>query len=72
MAPRVELVDGKQADHLEDRPGVRYVEPNGTFKATATASTVPTDQLFSRQWALASSDGIAAPGAWWTSRGAAP
>ena len=45
------------------------MEPNGTFKATAVASTVPTDQLFSRQWALASAGGIGAPGAWWTSRG---
>ena len=49
---------------------MRFVEPNGTFKATATASTVPTDRLFSQQWALASADGIGAPGAWWTSRGA--
>ena len=70
VAPRVELVDGSDAERLEDQPGVRYVEPNGTFKATATASTVPGDRLFSQQWALASADGIGAPGAWWTSRGA--
>ena len=30
----------------------------------------PSDRLFSQQWALASADGIGAPGAWWTSRGA--
>ena len=70
VAPRVELVDRSDAQRLEDQPGVRYVEPNGTFKATATASTVPSDRLFSQQWALASVDGIGAPGAWWTSRGA--
>lgn len=70
VAPRVKLVDGAKAERLEDQPGVRFVEPNGTFKATATASTVPSDRLFSQQWALASADGIGAPGAWWTSRGA--
>ena len=70
LAPRVKLVDGDRAERLEDQPGVRFVEPNGTFKVTATASTVPSDKLFSQQWALASADGIGAPGAWWTSRGA--
>ena len=70
VAPRVELVDGSEAQRLEDQPGVRFVEPDGTFKASATASTVPSDRLFTQQWALASADGIGAPGAWWTSRGA--
>ncbi len=70
VAPRVKLVDSPDARRLEDRPGVRYVEPNATFKATANASTVPGDRLFAQQWALASVDGIGAPGAWWTSRGA--
>lgn len=70
VAPRVKLVDGSEAQRLEDQPGVRFVEPNGTFKVAATASTVPTDRLFSQQWALASADGIGAPGAWWTTRGA--
>ena len=70
LAPRVELVDGSEARRLEDQAGVRFVEPNGTVKATATASTVPADRLFARQWALARADGIGAPGAWWTTRGA--
>ena len=70
VAPRVELVDGSEASQLEDEPGVRFVEPDSTFEAAASASTVPSDSLFTRQWALASADGIGAVGAWWTTRGA--
>ncbi len=70
VAPRVKLVDRAEAARVEDQAGVRFVEPNGTFKVAASASTVPSDRLFSRQWALASADGIGAPGAWWTSHGA--
>ena len=48
--------------------GVRYVEPNGTFRVAAT-TTVPNDPLFARQWPMAQADGIGAPGAWWTTKG---
>ena len=69
VAPRVRLVDQDDAAGLEDHPGVRYVEPNRGFRASAAISTVPRDQLFRRQWALSTAGGLGAPGAWWTSRG---
>jgi subtilisin family serine protease len=69
VAPRIEVVPKAEAKDLAPSDGVRYVEPNETFKVAAT-TTVPNDPLFAQQWPMSQADGIGAPGAWWTSKGA--
>lgn len=68
IAPGLELVGeaSASAPELRDEPGVRFVEPNRTYRASA----LPNDSLFPRQWPLSRPDGIGAVGAWWTSLGA--
>lgn len=68
IAPGLEVVGqgSGSAAELREEPGVRFVERNHTYRASA----LPNDKLFSRQWPLSRPDGIGAVGAWWTSLGA--
>ncbi len=67
LLPGVGAVTGgaQRARRLEASDGVRWAEPNRTFRA----SGMPNDRLFARQWALANPTGIGAAAAWWSSRG---
>lgn len=67
IAPHVELVPHEDRAKLAGAD-VRYVEPNHTFKAAGLPSVL-NDPLFVQQWPLATTKGISAPGAWWTTQG---
>jgi subtilisin family serine protease len=65
IGPRIESVRADAAS-LRDQSGVRYAEPNHTFRAAA----LPADRLFTQQWALSTLNGVGAAGSWFSSAGA--
>lgn len=67
LAPNVELVQREERSQLRGAD-VRYVEPNRAFRTSGLPSVL-NDPLFRRQWPLATTDGIGAPSAWWTTQG---
>ena len=69
IAPGVRVTRGgaSTAARLRRTPGVRWVEPNRTFRAAA----VPNDPLFGQQWPLAQPDATGVQDAWRTSVGGA-
>ena len=69
IAPGVRVVRGGSAAaaRLRRSPGVRWVEPNRTFRAAAT----PNDPLLDQQWPLTQPDATGVQEAWRTSVGGA-
>ena len=67
IAPGVRVVRGgaATATRLRRSAGVRWVEPNRTFRAAA----VPNDPLFAQQWALVRPEATGVAEAWRTSTG---
>jgi subtilisin family serine protease len=69
IAPGVRVARGgaSTAARLRRTPGVRWVEPNRTFRAAA----VPNDPLLGQQWPLTQPDAAGVQDAWRTSIGGA-
>ena len=69
IAPGVRVVrgDSAAAARLRRSPGVRWVEPNRTFRAAA----IPNDPLLEQQWPLTQPDAAGVQEAWRTSVGGA-
>jgi subtilisin family serine protease len=69
IAPGVRVVrgDSAAAARLRRSPGVRWVEPNRTFRAAG----IPNDPMFGQQWPLTQLGATGAQEAWRTSVGGA-